>query len=195
VSARRRWRRPGAAALIKWSSAAALVAGAGVVAWISYIHAVDVIRWAGETGAIAYLYPVTIDGLIYVASMVMLDCARRGESSPGLARTMLVLGIGATVLANFTAGYPYPRTFQGAVRLWAFCWPAPVVILMYELMMMLVRRRAAASPASSTAASSAAAAAPDPADVPAMRQQRRPVGTRRRAPSPAAAASNGGARV
>lgn len=180
----RRWRRPGAAALIKWSAAAALVAGVAVVAWISYLHAVDVIRWAGETGPIAYLYPVTIDGLIYVASMVMLDCARRDEPPPNLARAMLVLGIAATVLANFTAGYPYPGGFRGAVRLWAFCWPAPIVILMYELMMMLIRRRAAASSASS--ASSTASGA--------MKQQRRPIG-RRRAPGPAAAASNGGARV
>jgi len=184
-----RLRRPGAAALIKWSAAAALVAGVAVVAWISYLHAVDVIRWAGESGAIVYVYPVTIDGLIYVASMVMLDCARRGESSPVLARTMLVLGIGATVLANFTAGYPYALSFRGAVRLWVFCWPAPVVILMYELMMMLVRRRAAASSTSSTAPSSAPVA-----DAAPMRQQRaRAPG--RRAPSTAAAASNGGARV
>jgi hypothetical protein len=49
--------------------------GAAVV---SYEHAYSLVHAHGETGRSARLIPLTVDGLIWVSSMVMLDSARRG---------------------------------------------------------------------------------------------------------------------
>ena len=48
--------------------------------------------------------PLTVDGLIYASSMVMLDSARRKVQVPALARWLLGLGIAATLAANVAHG-------------------------------------------------------------------------------------------
>ncbi len=53
-----------------------------------------------ESGWTGRLIPLTVDGLIYASSMVMLDSARRGVRVPALARWLLGLGIVATLSAN-----------------------------------------------------------------------------------------------
>ena len=50
---------------------------AAVAAVASYEHASAVVRAHGEAGWTARLVPLTVDGLIYASSMVMLDSARR----------------------------------------------------------------------------------------------------------------------
>jgi hypothetical protein len=52
----------------------------------------------------ARLIPLTVDGLIWANSMVMLDSARRGVRVPSLARWLLGLGIAATLAANTAHG-------------------------------------------------------------------------------------------
>ena len=49
----------------------------GVAAVASYEHAYALVRAHGETGWIGRLVPLTVDGLIYASSMVLLDSARR----------------------------------------------------------------------------------------------------------------------
>ena len=73
----------GAERAIRWPAIAAVAAVAG---WVSYKHALAVVRAHGESGAAARLYPATVDGLIYSASMVLLDAARRRAQPPRLAR-------------------------------------------------------------------------------------------------------------
>jgi hypothetical protein len=46
------------------------------------------------------MVPLTVDGLIYTSSMVMLNSALRGTLVPALARWLLGLGISATLAAN-----------------------------------------------------------------------------------------------
>ena len=53
---------------------------------VGYDAALAVVRANGESGAVALLYPATIDGLVYSASMAALDAARRGVTAPRLAR-------------------------------------------------------------------------------------------------------------
>jgi hypothetical protein len=62
------------------------------------------VRAHGESGWTGRLIPLTVDGLIYASSMVMLDAARRGRRVPALARWLLGLGIVATLVANITHG-------------------------------------------------------------------------------------------
>jgi len=68
------------------------------------MHAYDLVRAHGEAGRTAWLVPLTVDGLIYASSMVMLDAARRKAAVPALSRRLLGLGIAATLAANVAHG-------------------------------------------------------------------------------------------
>jgi Protein of unknown function (DUF2637) len=94
--------------VIRWSTALAVVGVVAVAAVVSYEHASDLTREHGESGWTGRLIPLTVDGLIYASSMVMLDSARRGMQVPVLARWLLSLGIAATFAANRGAR-PGPR--------------------------------------------------------------------------------------
>jgi Protein of unknown function (DUF2637) len=54
---------------IRLSTAVAVLAVAGIAAYVSYWHAYAVVRAHGETGITARLEPATIDGLVYASSM------------------------------------------------------------------------------------------------------------------------------
>lgn len=124
----------GAERAIRWSTIAAVAGVAIVAGWVSYDHALAVVRAHGETGIVGRLYPGTIDGLIYAASMVLLDSARRQVPAPPMARWLLAAGIGATVAANILAGVSYG--WLGAI---VAAWPAAALVGSYELLMWLVR--------------------------------------------------------
>ncbi|MGC5661694.1 DUF2637 domain-containing protein [Micromonospora sp. WMMD723] len=54
---------------------------AAIAAWISYHHMVGVVARYGETGTVPYLLPLSVDGLIIVASVSLVELsARRRES-------------------------------------------------------------------------------------------------------------------
>ena len=101
---------------------------------MSYRHALQVVRVHGESGALALAYPLTIDGLIYAASMVLLNAARRGMPRPTLAYAALTLGIAATLAANVAAGVAF-----GPVGAIVAAWPAPALVISYELLMIVIR--------------------------------------------------------
>jgi hypothetical protein len=67
---------------IRLSTAAAVLAVAGIAAYVSYWHAYAVVRAHGETGITARLEPATIDGLVYASSMVVLSAARHRVPVP-----------------------------------------------------------------------------------------------------------------
>ena len=54
---------------IRLSTAAAVLAAAGIAAYVSYGHTYAAVRAHGETGITARLEPATIDGLVYASSM------------------------------------------------------------------------------------------------------------------------------
>jgi len=106
-----RWAVNGGDRVIRWSTAVAVLGVAAVAAVASHEHAYDLVRAHGESGWAARLIPLTVDGLIYASSMVMLDAARRTVPVPPLARWLLGLGIAATLAANVAHG-------------WVMAWPA-----------------------------------------------------------------------
>ncbi|MFI0482216.1 DUF2637 domain-containing protein [Actinomadura sp. 9N215] len=120
---------------IRASTAAVVVGIGGIAAYISYQHALDVATAHGEAGATGRLVPLTIDGLVYVASMVLLDSARRRVPAPFLARLALALGIGATVAVNVLHGVAH-----GVVGALIGAWPAVCLVLVVEMLMGMVRR-------------------------------------------------------
>ena len=79
----------GADRTMRWSTALAVLGVAAVAAVASYEHAYDVVRAYGEDGWTVRMVPLTVDGLIYASSMVMLDSARRKTPVPALARWLL----------------------------------------------------------------------------------------------------------
>ena len=151
--------------LIKWSTASAVLCVAAVAAVVSYEHAYALVRRYGEQGWTARLVPLTVDGLIYASSMVMLHCARHRIPVPQLARWLLGLGIAATLAANATHGLGYG--VAGAV---IAAWPAVALVGSYELLMVIIRHTPdAAVPAERAVVSTdepAYSDVPEPVSVP-----------------------------
>jgi hypothetical protein len=114
--------------VIRVSTAVAVLAVAGVAAYVSYWHAYAVVRVHGESGITARLEPATIDGLVYASSMVILYAARHGNPVPHLARWLLGLGIAATLTANMAQGWSH-----GPVGAAVAAWPAISLVGSYEL--------------------------------------------------------------
>ena len=83
----------------------------------------------------ARLLPLSVDGLILAASLVLLHEARNGRDAPRLARLMLWLGIAATIGANIAYGAGY-----GLVGALISAWPAVAFIGSVEIAMQQVRR-------------------------------------------------------
>lgn len=123
--------------LIRITTALAVVAVAAVAAVISYRHAYELVHSHGESGPTARLVPFTVDGLIWAASMVILDASRRKQPAPPLAKWSLAVGIVATVGANVAHG-----TSHGIIGALVSAWPALALVGSFELLMTLTRNAA-----------------------------------------------------
>ena len=132
---------------IRVSTAAVVLAVAGVAAYISYWHAYAVVREYGERGVTALLEPATIDGLVYASSMVILYAARHRLPVPRLARWMLALGIAASLAVNVAQGWSH-----GLVGAVVAAWPAVALVGAYELLAWMIRTAAAGGPGHVTGA-------------------------------------------
>ena len=102
--------------LIRYTTALAVMAVAAIT---SYQHAYELVRSHGESGVTARLLPFTVDGLIWAASMVVLDASRRDQPVPRLAAWSLGTGIVAAVGANLAHGIGH-----GMVGAPVSAWPA-----------------------------------------------------------------------
>jgi Protein of unknown function (DUF2637) len=120
--------------LIRITTALAVVAVAGVAAIISYQHAYELVTFHGETGLTAHLLPFTVDGLIWAASMVVLDASRQRHPVPPLAMWSLAVGIVATIGANLAHGLGH-----GPIGAMVSAWPALALVGSFELLMLLIR--------------------------------------------------------
>jgi len=91
----------------------------------------------GQDGTAARLPPLSVDGLIVAASLVLLHEACNDRDAPRLARVMLRLGIAATIGANIAYGAGY-----GLLGVLISAWPAVAFIGPVEIAMQQVRRAA-----------------------------------------------------
>lgn len=121
---------------------AAVLLVAGIAAIVSYSHMQHVAERAGE-GWRSHLIPLSIDGLIVAASMVLVDRRRAGRPGGWLAWTALLGGVGASLAANVAAAEP-----TTTARLVA-AWPAVAFAIGFEL--LLQQRRATAESPGGTA--------------------------------------------
>jgi len=131
----------GADGAIRLSTAAVVLAVAGIAAYISFWHAYAVVREWGESGVTALLEPATIDGLVYASSMVILYAARHRLPVPRLARWMLALGVAASLAVNVAQGWSH-----GLVGAVVAAWPAVALVGSYELLAWMIRTAAGGKP-------------------------------------------------
>lgn len=121
--------------LIRTGTAAAVLLVAAIAATVSFVHIEHLAVTHGQTWLAAVLLPVSIDGTVAAASLVMLRAAREGQGTPWLARFMLVLAVTATLAANIAYGVPYGlagaalsgwpwRSRSSAARRWRSAWSA-----------------------------------------------------------------------
>lgn len=126
-------------------TAGAVLAVAAIAAVNSYSHIYELGRHHHQDGTAARLLPLSVDGLIAAASLVMLHAARNGRAVPFRARLMLGLGVAATIAANVLYGLPY-----GWLSAVISAWSAVAFIGCVELLVKFIdEARQAASKAAS----------------------------------------------
>jgi hypothetical protein len=128
----------------------ALIAGT-----VSYLHMHLLVELHGQPGWVAALTPLSVDGMIVVASTTLLADSRTGNRGGFLPWALLVIGSAASLAANVAVAEP---TATGRI---IAAWPSFSLIAAYELLMRQVRRAAEAGASrrqgqSSRSASSAA---------------------------------------
>ncbi|GLZ29367.1 hypothetical protein Lesp02_15570 [Lentzea sp. NBRC 105346] len=117
---------------IKRTCVVAVAAVAAVAAVVSFDHMRALASDAGE-GWKAWILPVSVDGMLVSASLVMLTRKRANQPVGLLAWAGLVLGLLVSLAANVAAAEP---TLIG--RLVA-AWPPVALGLSYELLLTLIR--------------------------------------------------------
>ncbi len=120
--------------LIRGAAVAILLGVAAAAAYVSYHHFYGLARALGERHDMALLYPAMSDGVIVMASLVMVYCSRRGLPVPLLAWVALMVGGVVTLVANVAHGW------HGGIGSRLLSALAPVAFVgAYELLMWLVR--------------------------------------------------------
>jgi hypothetical protein len=100
-------RRFGRLARVDWAQAITVLIVlviTGITAAVSYEHEYQLARRNGQDAWVSALLPVTVDGMVLVASVVLLWASSRGVRRPFRPLAVLLAGIGATIGANLGSG-------------------------------------------------------------------------------------------
>lgn len=90
--------------LIFLGASLVVVIVAAFAAVVSYTHIYDLASHHGQSGLAARFAPLSPDGVILAASLMMLHRSRRGAKCPYGLRAMLWGGIATTLAANAASG-------------------------------------------------------------------------------------------
>jgi hypothetical protein len=113
----------------------ALVAVITVAAAISYSHMFDWAQLNGEPRWRAHLSPLSVDGALFAASLVMYADARMRNRPDKLAYLTVLVGIGWSVLANMNHDWRDPIAAKVIAA-----WPPLALAVTIELVLRFVRR-------------------------------------------------------
>jgi uncharacterized protein DUF2637 len=121
--------------VIVGAAGATVVGLAGVAGAISYSHMAELARIHGEVGWRSHAFPVSVDGIEVVASLVLLAHRRAGTRAGWLPWAALVAGTAASVAANVAVGAsdPVGRLVAG--------WPAVALLVAIKLLAGLLDAR------------------------------------------------------
>jgi hypothetical protein len=125
----------------KWISraATATVAGlAGIAGAISYSHMRQLAAAHGDTGWHAHAFPLSVDGVEIVASLVLLADRRAGRISGWLPWTALTIGTAASLAANIATAD------HGTISRIIAGWPAVALLIAVKLLSGILEHRSAA---------------------------------------------------
>ncbi len=141
-----RWRLaltlPDGDVMIRVLAAAVVLAVAAFAAIVSYSHIFELGRQHHQDGTAARLLPLSVDGLIAAASLVMVHAARKKLPVPQLARAMLATGVIMTVAANVIYGIPpswISPVMSALIGAAISAWPAVAFIGSVEMAVRFVR--------------------------------------------------------
>lgn len=107
-----------------------------IVGTVSYLHMHTLVVLHGQPGWVAVLTPLSVDGMIVVASTTLLADSRSGRKGGVLPWALLVIGSVASLAANVAVAQP---TLIGRV---IAAWPSFALTASYELLTRQVRRSA-----------------------------------------------------
>jgi hypothetical protein len=114
--------------LVRAGRMVSTAAVASIAAWSSYSHMVHVTLRYGERPEVAYVLPISVDGMLLVASTVMVDDKRAGGMVRWSARVAFTAGVAASVAANIAAAQP---TLGARI---VAAWPAVALLLVVEML-------------------------------------------------------------
>lgn len=107
---------------------AAVGAVAGIAAFASYSHMRELALQHGQAEIIAALLPVSVDGMLIVASFAMREDRQAGLKVRAWAWVAFVLGVGASVIANVLAAA------DDITSRVISAWPAIALLLVIEVL-------------------------------------------------------------
>lgn len=110
--------------------AGALVAGVAAVA--SYTHMRELASRHGEVW-LSYLVPLSVDGMIVLASLVIISAGRRHSRRPWLAWLTLIAGVLVSLAANVVAASP------DLISRLVAAWPPLAFAVSFEHLIHLLR--------------------------------------------------------
>lgn len=90
-----------ALARVRWIATTAI---SGIAAWVSYWHMVDVAVRYGETSASAHLIPLSVDGLVIVASVCLVELAGRIRQTEADTRRLAAVEAAPADLIGVASG-------------------------------------------------------------------------------------------
>ncbi|WP_422733987.1 DUF2637 domain-containing protein [Micromonospora sp. WMMD558] len=114
--------------LIRYARTTSAAVVAGVAAVASYSHMRDLAAEHGQSPLLANLLPISVDGMLIVASAVMADDRADGRPVRLSARVSFVVGVVASIVANVLAAPPDP------VARVISAWPALALLLVVEML-------------------------------------------------------------
>lgn len=114
--------------LTRFARNASAAVVAGIAGYASYWHQVAVATRAGERTEIAHVIPLSVDGMLVVASIVMVDDRQHGRKPRWSARIAFLIGTAATIGANVAGAHP---TVLGRT---VAAWPALALLLVVEML-------------------------------------------------------------
>jgi hypothetical protein len=138
---------------------------AGVAAWGSYWHQVDVAVLAHQAGTLAHTLPLSVDGMLVAATTAMSEDKAKGRTPRGWARFAFWLGAVVSVAANITStAVHYGDVISISVSMWA-----PIALLV--TVEIMARPGKPKTPEASKAPAAAVRVVPETPEVVQQAQQ------------------------
>ena len=122
-----RWRSAARVAL----TVASVSLVAGTAAWNSYWHQVTVALWAHQSAMLAYSIPLSVDGMLLVATFAMEDDKREGRKPRASARIWFWVGAAYSVAANIASTWISHN--WGLIPIALVAWPPLALLAVVEI--------------------------------------------------------------